>query len=326
MLISVIIPAYNRAEYIERTLKSVKEQTYRPIELIIVDNNSTDSTKLVCERFLKAEEADGFKIILLEEKTRGASAARNCGLKEASGKWVCFFDSDDIMSPQALQDSAETIKENTDADVVAYATCLVKDNGVSAKAEGIPAKSKIRRRVFLYTSDIRSHILMGELSTQSFIAKTDFIRKIGGWNEHLMRWNDWELGVRILLAKPRMVWLRNSAYHYIFEHEDSITGTSFSNSLPHLQKAIETVKTDLDAVDSNDNSALLALCFREYILKGIIKRECAKGYNYSRMPQIPCKGLVNRIFGKVLYFYTSCGGKGAWKIALTYLDICRKKK
>ena len=49
MLISVVIPAYNRAEYIERTLKSVKEQTYRPIELIIVDNNSTDSTKLICK-------------------------------------------------------------------------------------------------------------------------------------------------------------------------------------------------------------------------------------------------------------------------------------
>ena len=83
MLISVVIPAYNRAEYIERTLKSVKEQTYRPIELIIVDNNSTDSTKLICKRFLKAEETEGFKIKLLEEKTPGASAARNCLL------WLC---------------------------------------------------------------------------------------------------------------------------------------------------------------------------------------------------------------------------------------------
>lgn len=325
MLISVVIPAYNRAEYIERTLKSVKEQTYRPIELIIVDNNSTDSTKLICKRFLKAEETEGFKIKLLEEKTPGASAARNCGLKEALGKWVCFFDSDDIMSPMALQDSVDAIKENPDADVVAYATCLVKDNGDSAKSEGIPVKSKVKRRVFLYTSDIKAHILMGELSTQSFIAKADFIRKIGGWNEHLVRWNDWELGVRILLAKPLMVWLRNRAYHYIFEHEDSITGKSFSDSLPHLQKAIETVKTDLDAVDSNDNSALLALYFRENILKGIVKRECAKGCTFSRMPQIRCKGFVNRIFAKVLYFYTSCGGKGAWKIALTYLDICKNK-
>ena len=313
MLISVIIPAYNRAKYIERTLKSIKAQTYRPLELIIVDNNSTDATVSICREFMRAENSANFKINLWEEKRQGASAARNRGLKEATGKWVSFFDSDDVMSPSFFEDAVKKIKENPDADLLACATYLVKNKKQSYEYAA-------QKRVFLYTTDVRAQILMGELSTQSFIAKTDFIRKIGGWNEKLMRWNDWELGVRILLAKPCLVWLKDKAYHYIFEHKDSITGVSFSSSVPHLTKAIEAVEADLR---ESNKSALLALYFRANILQGIIKREGHAGMPTLWLRRFTPNGWLQCPFSYFLRFYTYIGGRGAWKMALWFLRAWR---
>ena len=315
MLISVVIPAYNRAKYIERTLKSIKAQTYRPLELIIVDNNSTDSTWRICQDFIKAENSGNFKINLLEEVRQGASAARNRGLGEATGEWVSFFDSDDVMSPSFFEDAARKIKENPDADLLACATYIVKNKEQSYEYAA-------QKRVFLYTTDVRAQILMGELSTQSFMAKTDFIRKIGGWDERLMRWNDWELGVRVLLAKPCMVWLKDKAYHYIFEHKDSITGVSFSSSVPHLAKAIEAVEADLRECDTN-KSAFLALCFRANILQGIIKREGHAGMPAWWLRRFTPKAWLQCSFSYFLRFYTYIGGRGAWKMALCFLRVWR---
>lgn len=316
MLISVIIPAYNRAKYIERTLKSIKAQTYRPLELIIVDNNSTDATMSICGEFMKVENSANFKIELLEEKHQGASAARNRGLKVAVGEWVSFFDSDDVMSPSFFEDAAKKIKENPDADLLACATYLVKDPKQSYE-------NSAKKRVFLYTTDVRVQILTSELSTQSFIAKTDFIRQIGGWNEKLMRWNDWEIGVRILLAKPRMVWLKDKAYHYIFEHKDSISGFSFSPSVPHLAKAIEAVEADLLKASDTNKSALGALYFRTNILQGIIKREGHTGMPAWWLRRFTPNGRVQYLFSHFLRLYTYIGGRGAWKIALWFLRACR---
>ena len=317
MLISVVIPAYNRAKYIERTLRSIKDQTYRPLELIIVDNNSTDATECVCKEFMRREEDANFKIKFFEETHPGASAARNTGLKEATGEWVSFFDSDDVMSPFFLEDAANKIKNNPKTELVACATCVVRKKSNSSGYMR-------RNRVFLYTADVGAHILMGELSTQSFIAKTEFIRRIGGWNEKLMRWNDWELGVRILLAKPGMVWLKERRYHCILEHKDSITGESFSSSVPHLVKAMETVKRDFSGKSHINQSALFAFCFRANILQGKIKREGHAGMPISWLRRFTPNKFMDYNFSRFLRFYTYIGGRGAWKIALWYLKLLRQ--
>ena len=99
--VSIIIPYYNRERLLERTLRSVKRQTYRPVEIILVDNASTDHSAAVARRF-KEEAEDGMTVHLLRENTPGAAAARNCGLRAAQGEYVYFFDSDDELSEDFL--------------------------------------------------------------------------------------------------------------------------------------------------------------------------------------------------------------------------------
>ena len=88
MNISVVIPTYNRKELLKRSIDSVINQTIKPSEIIIVDDGSNDGTEAMVKK-----KYDSLKLI--QQKNKGASAARNSGIKASSGEWICFLDSDD---------------------------------------------------------------------------------------------------------------------------------------------------------------------------------------------------------------------------------------
>lgn len=96
--ISVVIPTYNRAAYIERTVRSVLDQSYQPLELIVVDDGSTDDTASVLEQFAAAP---GF--VYHYQPNCGRSVARNNGAAMATGEWIMYLDSDDLLLPDALE-------------------------------------------------------------------------------------------------------------------------------------------------------------------------------------------------------------------------------
>ena len=96
--ISVIIPTYNRANLISNSIKSVLNQTYKNLEVIVVDDGSTDNTKEIIDKF----EDERIKYIKLREN-RGGSNARNIGIQNAKGKFISFQDSDDIYYPDKLE-------------------------------------------------------------------------------------------------------------------------------------------------------------------------------------------------------------------------------
>lgn len=111
-LFSIVIPTYNRAEQLRRAMQSIAEQTYRDFEVIVCDDGSNDNTELVVETF-----TNQFPITYLwEENWGGPARPRNRGIKEATGEWICFLDSDDWWYPKKL----ETVKkylDKYDADI-----------------------------------------------------------------------------------------------------------------------------------------------------------------------------------------------------------------
>ena len=299
MLVSVIIPVYNRESYISETLLTIKNQTFRPLELIIVDNCSNDSTLDICRDFAVKESCNGFSVKVVQEKRPGASACRNTGARAATGEWLSFFDSDDLMSADFIADAMKSVSVET--QLVAGAT-------------NMEISGKFRRRVFRYSNKVEEQILTGELSTQSFIIRADFFGLTGGWNEKLLRWNDWELGVRILLMRPVVAWLRDKSYHVVRAHSDSITGNSFSASFDALMKACRAVEQDLQHSAAVSRAAAKALAYRVYMLAGIFSRERtphsavqAKEYADSLAFNGVCRWT-----GQMLMRYVARGGRGAW--------------
>lgn len=104
-IVSIIMPSYNTAKYIQQSIQSVINQTFTSWELIIVDDNSTDDTKKIVENF-----NDNRIKFIKNETNNGAAYCRNKALKEAKGKWIAFLDSDDIWLPKKLENQLNFMK------------------------------------------------------------------------------------------------------------------------------------------------------------------------------------------------------------------------
>jgi glycosyltransferase involved in cell wall biosynthesis len=91
MAISVIIPVYNTESYLRKCLDSIVNQTYRELEIIIIDDGSTDGSGEICDEYKMSDS----RIRVFHTENRGLSCARNLGLDEAKGEWIGFVDSDD---------------------------------------------------------------------------------------------------------------------------------------------------------------------------------------------------------------------------------------
>lgn len=120
-LITVVVPVYNVEKYLDKCVKSIINQTYKNLEIILVDDGSTDKSGILCDEWEKKDS----RIISLHKENGGLSSARNFGLKSAKGKYVTFVDSDDWID----KDTYEIIKNNN-ADIYIYG---INDNYDSGK-------------------------------------------------------------------------------------------------------------------------------------------------------------------------------------------------
>ena len=92
--ISIIVPVYNVCLYLDNAIKCLLEQTYKNIEIILIDDGSTDGSDKICDKYLKLDK----RIKVVHQKNSGVSVARNKGLEVATGKYIGFLDSDDTIS------------------------------------------------------------------------------------------------------------------------------------------------------------------------------------------------------------------------------------
>lgn len=126
-LISVIVPVYNVENYIGECLESIISQSLNDIEIICVNDGSTDSSLKILEQYANADA----RIIVISQDNKGLSEARNVGIEVATGKYICFVDGDDIISSGALESIKSTIDENVDIQIIAYETAeLLYENGL----------------------------------------------------------------------------------------------------------------------------------------------------------------------------------------------------
>lgn len=160
-MISVIVPVYNVEPYLRKCLESVLNQTYRDLEILIIDDGSTDNSGQICDEYKKDE-----RVRVLHTENRGLSAARNLGLDEANGDWIGFVDSDDWIEPDMYEVLLRKAEE-TGADVVEcgcytdYATTSDEHPAIQRMVSNIEAvealiKNEVRTQV--WNKIWRSHL------------------------------------------------------------------------------------------------------------------------------------------------------------------------
>ncbi|BCL37661.1 glycosyltransferase family 2 protein [Nostoc sp. MS1] len=123
-LVSVIIPAYNAANFIERTLNSVINQTYTNIEVIVVDDGSQDGTSAIVQSMMQKDQ----RIQLLYQTNAGVAAARNLAIKQAQGEFIAPIDADDIWYPQNLAKQVQRFQESDSSVGLVYSWSVVIDS------------------------------------------------------------------------------------------------------------------------------------------------------------------------------------------------------
>jgi glycosyltransferase involved in cell wall biosynthesis len=110
-LVSVIIPVYNSELYLEESIRSVLAQTYQPLEILIINDGSTDGSESVARKFAK-------QTIYLYQSNQGAAAARNQGIKKSSGEFLAFLDADDLWESDKIAKQMDILEQEADLDMV----------------------------------------------------------------------------------------------------------------------------------------------------------------------------------------------------------------
>ena len=117
-MVSVIIPVYNVAKYLSRCVESIINQTYKNLEIILIDDGSTDASPQICDKYATRDE----RITVIHKKNKGLSATRNVGIKFAHGEYIVFVDSDDWIDLDTIEIlTGKAI--STDSDIIAHAVC-----------------------------------------------------------------------------------------------------------------------------------------------------------------------------------------------------------
>ena len=124
--VSVVVPVYNVEKYLEQCVTSIINQTIKDIEIILINDNSQDSSNDICKEFLKKDS----RISLYQSKGKGVSAARNIGIKKAKANWICFVDSDDWLEENMIEELYE-IANGCNSDIIMCDTFVNRDEDQS---------------------------------------------------------------------------------------------------------------------------------------------------------------------------------------------------
>ncbi len=181
--VSVIIPTYNRADFIEDAVESVLCQTYKDYEIIIVDDGSTDNTKDVLQRFHN-------KIRYIYKNNGGVASARNTGIKHAQGAYIAYLDSDDLWLPERLKFGVQALDSDKNIGLF-FSDCHRVSNGERDSKTYFDAYKPYSGFVFkqLYMQDF--------IPTSTVLVRKDCLRLSGMFDGNLPLCEDYDLWLRI---------------------------------------------------------------------------------------------------------------------------------
>lgn len=194
-LVSVIVPTYNRGRYLQEALRSLERQSYRPIQVLVVDDGSTDNTRAILSEWEELHSTGDFRVDYLHQENQGACVARNAGLARAEGEFIQFMDSDDVLFPFALEWAIGHFVSE-ELDYVYFSVHRSDENLVPLPGAyiGQPPSGTSR--------DICAYLW----HTMGAIYRRDVLDLVGPWDVELAGSQDWEFAARVKLHNLRTLY------------------------------------------------------------------------------------------------------------------------
>ena len=261
--VSVVVPVYNAQTYLADTIQSIRNQTLQEIEIICVDDGSTDESVQIIQK----QMAEDGRIKLLRQENSYAGIARNNGLSEAVGEYVAFWDADDLFDPDALKKMYEKASQNNADVCVCAGQKLITDTGkiiltdVYLRKNWLPKKEVFSKtdmpdRIFAFATNVP----WNKLYKRSFIQEHDL--KF----QNLRQANDTYFVILSLFFAERIVTIEDRLITYRSNNSASLTGHASDTQYC----AYDSYKATWDTLKEQEEFELVKKCFQNRFVGGMI--------------------------------------------------------
>ncbi|HFI2447954.1 TPA: glycosyltransferase family 2 protein [Streptococcus suis] len=240
--ISVIIPNFNRQHLIQRAIESVNQQHYSPVEIIVVDDQSTDQSVSIIQDLQKQQ--DNLSLFVIKENS-GANACRSLGVEQAKGEYLAFLDSDDYFLPTKLEKQVRILQDRPEVGFVV--------TGFGAKAvhtlpEGIiPLKETIKQNN------------LGGFST--LMVRKELFQQVGGLDSNLLSCQDWDLFLKLLQVSQGYKLAEDLVAYEVQEDSISKNSTKVIQGYQIVSQRARAINQTLQVLPEKD-----LLAYQEYYL------------------------------------------------------------
>jgi len=237
--ISVIIPVYNVERYIDKCLRSVLDQSYKQLEVIIVDDGSTDNCPDICDNYAATDR----RVKVIHQQNRGVSAARNAGIKRAGGNLITFVDADDNIALDMLRLLHETMTQyNADVSICGLSTFIEGQQPTADYARNhineLPQIAALKK--LLYQTGI-SNAVFGKLYKKDLFASIEY-------NENISYGEDLEINYKLIAGSKRVITSTAKKYYYL-QRQGSAMNSQFSKRKMDSLTVVQSIYKD--TIDRN---------------------------------------------------------------------------
>ena len=247
-LISIIVPVYNVEKYLRKCVDSIIAQTYKKIEIILVDDGSTDNSGVICDEIGKVDD----RIVVYHKENGGVSSARNYGIERAKGNYIGFVDSDDFIAPDMYEYLYRIASDNNAQIAICGAADYYNDDNII-----YPANRPIK-----ITNNIEAIRMMLESETPMYVVNKIFIREI--FNDVRFEpdriYEDALILVDLFKSVDKVAVSSDTKYYY-YRRPGSLSSAKYSEKLHDIVKA-------------HDHNYYIASSIDASLCKPAIARQC----------------------------------------------------
>lgn len=235
--ISVIIPIYNTSSYLEKSILSVINQTYANLEIILINDGSTDNSLEICYKLSKIDK----RIRVLDKEHTGLSDSRNLGLRNANGNYISFIDSDDYISNDMFENMINII-EKYNPDIIECSINIIND--IVNQNDDLKLNEPTEMKIFDNYNGMKEFLLKkiqpsccNKLFRKDLIGQSKFL-SINRLEEYFFTWESLE-------KSCRYIYLPNKFYNYRYLRQDSITKSDNNKSIMNYIEFCKYLETHI---------------------------------------------------------------------------------
>jgi len=236
--VSIVLPVYNVEKYLDRCINSIINQSYKNLELIIVNDGSTDASKYICDYYKNKDT----RIKVIDQDNSGVSAARNSGIELASGEYIQFVDADDYLEKQMTEKLISSIKMDTQLVICGYKTISRDSNGIRYKKNTVYDNKTYSRDEFI--SELGNLFYKKLLNTTwNKLYENEIIKRYNiCFPENVNMGEDLLFNLDYLNHCKKINLINESLYNYIDYNYNSITSKYINNFFENQQMLFKAVR------------------------------------------------------------------------------------